>query len=108
MAEILFSSPEAQERYENCRTLTEGKGDKSLQDCIECLRRWARPIMIGRDYDRMSFTFREILTEEETYKGIRPVVGGIIYHGPHDGFGSGDGPTFSCCITPTSGYQIHT
>lgn len=34
--------------------------------------------------------------------------GGIIFHGKHDGFGSGNGPTFSVCLTPTQGWSIHT
>jgi hypothetical protein len=34
--------------------------------------------------------------------------GGIIFHGKHDGYGSGAAPTFSVCLTPTSGWIIHT
>lgn len=34
--------------------------------------------------------------------------GGIIFHGSHDGYGSGSAPTFSVCINPTDGYSIHT
>lgn len=34
--------------------------------------------------------------------------GEIIYHGKHDGFGSGFGPTFSVCLEKTSGWSIHT
>ena len=34
--------------------------------------------------------------------------GGLIYHGKHDGFGDGGAPTFSVCLTPTSGWSIHT
>jgi hypothetical protein len=35
-------------------------------------------------------------------------VGGLLYHGPHDGHGSGSGPTFACTLTPTRGWSIHT
>lgn len=35
-------------------------------------------------------------------------VGGLIFHGPHDGFGSGAAPSFSVSLTPTVGWQIHT
>ena len=36
--------------------------------------------------------------------------GGFIFHGPHDGFGSGIAPTFSVCIDPDNkpGWSIHT
>lgn len=34
--------------------------------------------------------------------------GGLIFHGNHDGFGSGKEPTFSVCLTPTSGWPVHT
>ena len=34
--------------------------------------------------------------------------GGVIYHGPHDGFGSGSAPSFSVCLTPSQGWSIHT
>jgi hypothetical protein len=36
--------------------------------------------------------------------------GGFIFHGPHDGYGSGGAPTFSVCIDPDDkpGWSIHT
>ena len=34
--------------------------------------------------------------------------GGVIYHGSHDGFGSGKSPTLSVCVTPTDGWSVHT
>lgn len=34
--------------------------------------------------------------------------GGLIFHGSHDGFGSGSAPTLSVCVTPTDGWSIHT
>jgi hypothetical protein len=36
------------------------------------------------------------------------LVGGLIFHRPHDGLGSGAGPTFACTLTPTVGWSIHT
>ena len=35
-------------------------------------------------------------------------VGGLIYHGQHDGFGDGSGPTFSVTISKSTGWSIHT
>lgn len=34
--------------------------------------------------------------------------GGLIYHGSHDGHGSGAAPTFSVTILSTTGWSIHT
>lgn len=34
--------------------------------------------------------------------------GGFIFHGKHDGFGSGSAPTFSVCLEKTVGWAIHT
>ena len=36
------------------------------------------------------------------------INGGIIFHGKHDGHGSGSAPTFSVSITNSSGWDIHT
>lgn len=36
------------------------------------------------------------------------LLGGLLFHGPHDGFGSGEAPTFAVTLTPTYGWQIHT
>lgn len=34
--------------------------------------------------------------------------GGLLYHGPHDGHGSGLYPTLSVTTTPTLGWSLHT
>jgi hypothetical protein len=34
--------------------------------------------------------------------------GGLIFHGQHDGYGSGSAPSFSVTLTPTDGWAIHT
>jgi hypothetical protein len=36
------------------------------------------------------------------------LIGGLLFHGPHDGFGSGSGPTFAVSLSPTVGWSIHT
>lgn len=108
MATVYFANEKAEERFKRCKSLTKKKGDYSLDKRIEELRRWTNPIVIGYDHDEMSFTFREDLPEDLRYKGVRPVNGGIIYHGARDGFGSGNGPTFSVTIDKAEGYLIHT
>jgi hypothetical protein len=34
--------------------------------------------------------------------------GGVVYHGPRDGNGSGSAPTFAVTLEPTVGWSIHT
>ena len=102
MGKITFSSDEARKRYVDCRRKTAALGDNSLYEAMKSLKRWTNPIVIGCDFDKMSFTFRE-----QNPNGYC-VNGGIIYHGPRDAFGSGEAPTFSVTIDEASGYRIHT
>ena len=103
MGKISFSSKEARQRYIDCRRKTAALGDDSLLRCMQSLRHWQNPITVGRDFDDMSFTFRE-----QTPDGRHAVNGGIIYRSPRDGYGSGQAPTFSVTIDKADGYRIHT
>ena len=55
----------------------------------------------------MSFYFA---IEKKTDSGEWKLLfdGGLLYHGPHDGNGSGVGPTFAVTLEPTAGWSIHT
>lgn len=108
MAEIQFGSEAVLERYRRCKQITEDLGDASLEGCLSRLKQWRYPIRLGLDFDKMSFTFREVYPQELLDRGYKPVCGGIIYHGKRDGFGNGQGPTFSVTLEQTEGYQIHT
>lgn len=103
MGKITFSSDEARKRYLECRRKTAAKGDNSLYEAMKSLKRWQNPIVIGCDFDEISFTFRE-----QTPDGRHAVNGGIIYHGPRDAFGGGGAPTFSVTLDEATGYRIHT
>lgn len=58
---------------------------------------------IYNDFAPLSFEFHR-----KDREGKVVTFGGIIYHGPHDGFGSGSAPTFSVSLEPTIGWSIHT
>ncbi len=63
------------------------------------------------DFAPLSFEFvmMEWREKEDETKVLRQWFnGGLIYHGPHDGFGSGQGPTFSVTLTKTDGWSVHT
>lgn len=82
--------------------------DTSLISNIQWKRRrygWeAQEVHIYPDFAPYSFEFA--LVDVETKK--TNLYGGIIFHGKHDGFGSGSAPTFSVSLTPTDGWQTHT
>ncbi len=62
---------------------------------------------LWKDYAPCSFNLlMERRQEDGSYE--RWWNGGLIYHGQHDGFGSGSAPTFSTCVTPTSGWSVHS
>jgi len=103
MGKISFSSDNARQRYLDCRRKTAALGDNTLLDCMRRLKRWQQPIVIGCDFDEMSFTFRENRSD-----GYTPTCGGIIYHGARDAFGGGGAPTFSVTLDEATGYRIHT
>lgn len=60
-----------------------------------------------KDFAPLSFEF-VILRRQKDGSYARWFNGGCIFHGNHDGFGSGGGPTFSVCLNPTDGWSIHT
>lgn len=107
MANIEFT-PEAQKRFNECRNLIENrlaKPEYKLQNVIARFLSWnSKKIIISNDScDDRSFFFRCI--EEE---GRPSICGGIIFHGKRDGFGSGQGPTYSVSLIKETGWQIHT
>jgi hypothetical protein len=61
-------------------------------------------VTLYSDFAPLSLYFEITLNEKFILNG------GFIFHGPHDGFGSGIAPTFSDCIDPDNkpGWSIHT
>jgi hypothetical protein len=63
-------------------------------------------VVLYRDFAPRSFGF---FVERKADDGWHKVlVGGLIYHGEHDGGRSGNGPTFAVTMAPTIGWSIHT
>jgi hypothetical protein len=93
--------------------------DNSLQRCLDRLKQTdenmcqngSRIIQthIYTDFAPLSFEF--VRCEYKNGPNNKPDFlsnGGIIFHGKHDGFGSGSAPTFSVCLEATNGWSIHT
>ncbi len=82
--------------------------------------------VLGHDFAPASFSFymmqrnranATLQMDEEAIKDGRVLLdkfydhwfaGGLIYHGSHDGFGSGSAPTLSVTLEPTDGWAVHT
>jgi Domain of unknown function (DUF4120) len=63
-------------------------------------------VVLCPDFAPHSFEF---LVERSVPDGWEAtLIGGLLFHGPHDGFGSGAGPTFAVSLTSTVGWSIHT
>lgn len=82
-------------------------GNTSLADCLKRIRLYEKnsgcTYTIYDDHAPLSFYFVGMRGEQMSMNG------GIIFHGPHDGYGSGSAPTFSICIDKAEiGWRIHT
>jgi hypothetical protein len=60
-----------------------------------------------RDSAPYSFFFR-IERRERPGEYVAWFVGGLIFHGQHDNGGDGSYPTLAVCLSPMTGWQIHT
>ncbi|MDR0430351.1 MAG: DUF4120 domain-containing protein [Tannerellaceae bacterium] len=89
-----------EERYREAMEYAEKTGDKSLQDCLERLKRWEinmNGVMhLRKDFAPLSFYF-EMLDSS----GNRIMNGGLLYHGNPD-------QSYAVQLTQSIGWQIHT
>jgi hypothetical protein len=65
--------------------------------------------LLYKDFAPLSFSF---LMQMEKTAGEDDwelwFNGGLIFHGSHDGYGSGSAPTFSVTLNDTDGWSVHT
>ena len=82
-----------------------------LKNRLDYLEHYGRSdttrVRLLRDSAPYSFYF-VIEIQNSAGEWERTFNGGLLFHGPHDGLGSGSGPTFACTLTPTLGWSIHT
>jgi hypothetical protein len=65
--------------------------------------------LLYADWAPHSFQFTMEVCRGPDQPWERWFIGGLIFHGPHDNGGVGGGPpTFSCTLSPTHGWQVHT
>ena len=84
--------------------------ETQLKDKLEYLEKYGdgdNQCIIWKDFAPASFNFvMQRPNPDGTFTNW--FNGGLIFHGNHDGFGSGAAPTFSVCVSPTDGWSIHT
>jgi hypothetical protein len=76
---------------------------RSLTQLRNIAKNFNGHVQFYTDFAPLSFTWA-VLDSKDT----RVLDGGMIYHGPHDGFGDGSAPTFSVSLDPSHGWQLHT
>lgn len=59
-----------------------------------------------RDFAPHSFGFVIEVKHGDEWRHL--FTGGLIFHGPHDGLGSGAAPAFSVTLAASVGWSIHT
>jgi hypothetical protein len=64
-------------------------------------------VHLGRDFAPYSFSF---VIERKSAAGDWRCLfeGGLLFHGAHDGGGNGSAPALAVCMTPTTGWSVHT
>ena len=84
---------------------------KSLMEHIDYLHNYAGKentrCLLRKDFAPYSFNFT-MQKKRADGSYVYWFEGGLIYHGPHDGYGSGQAPTLSVCLNPTDDWTIHT
>jgi len=84
-------------------------GNDTLQRCIDRIKQndwyFDAESSISNDFAPRSFYFQRIDKYDKQLGN-----GGIIFHGPHDGYGSGSAPSFSVSIDDSKEirWEIHT
>jgi hypothetical protein len=84
-------------------------GNDTLQKCIDRIKQndwyFDAESSISNDFAPRSFYFQRIDKYDKQLGN-----GGIIFHGPDDGFGSGSAPSFSISIDDSKEirWEIHT
>lgn len=101
-------------KLELAKKFAESIKDESLQKCFDSLENFGKnyqkntgcqvKTQIFNDFAPLSFEF----VHHNLVTGKVILNGGVIFHGNHDGYGSGQAPTFSVCLEVTTGWSIHT
>lgn len=99
-------TPEAQGRLQECETFLASVPPERAKQLRETLERSLATIsrLAGDSTMRLTSDFAPLSFGFSGNKWR----GGVIFHGPHDGYGSGSAPTFSVSLNNIEGWEVHT
>jgi hypothetical protein len=88
-------------------------GDKWYRELLDKFEHLGYPnryceVDLYPDFAPLSFYFVVHCLKQSTMEMKKAYNGGIIFHGSHDGYGSGEFPTLAVTLDKCSGWQIHT
>lgn len=103
----------AETRLQECIDFVNNQRPELEEDLIKVfnMEHWKRAdsrVHIHSDFAPLSFYFVKMFCHPDTKEWLRDYNGGIIFHGKHDGHGSGAGPSFSVTLDKADGWRIHT
>jgi hypothetical protein len=81
------------------------KLQRTLKDILQRFRGAKGTYILYRDFAPHSFYFRYSASRSDLFPDY---VGGVIFHGNVDGYGSGTAPTFSVTLDTAEGWRVHT
>lgn len=103
-AQLIVNCPEHLQAVRDFADRTNQR--QQFESCLSELTRYLPDdwtVELYTDFAPYSFFWTEFSPTRQ-----RGLIGGLIYHGQHDGGGNGGAPTFSVNLTPTNGWCIHT
>jgi hypothetical protein len=104
-AQLIVHCPDLLEKVRSFADRTNQR--TAFENKLEDLTRYKRDgwtVDLYEDFAPYSFFW----VEYEPATKQRGLIGGLIYHGAHDGGGNGEAPTISVNLTPCTGWSIHT
>jgi len=103
---LKFPSPDALAYFREVRKFAKEVGKwEDLRGKLAWLAQYQGCVTeVWKDFAPYSFAFVVKRASDMSFK----FNGGLIFHGAHDRGGDGGAPTFSVCLEPCDGWQIHT
>ncbi len=108
----LVFSQEAEEQLAKCIKFVNEKRPDLEENLVSRFKYLADRkdgwVNVHSDFAPLSFYFVVMWLNPKTNKYERDYNGGVIFHGAHDGGGSGKAPTYSVTGSPVDGWAVHT
>ena len=110
----MLDATEVEQRLAEARALADSMGLRdNLERQLAFLDEYAEDDDRGRTrcrlyHDFAPYSFGFLMRLRRGGKYLDWFNGALIFHGPHDGGGSGAAPTLAVCLKPTVGWTVHT